>query len=271
MADELHLLLHPLGQFLDLFGRPLPESEPFQPFHRPLPHNLSSFIPLSSPRKTNWSSTFILTYTPRSLRQGSLPWRGGRSRESPEQFRRCPRRGEGWPSSSGWWSSPDPFGPRRPRIVPRGWRGRIRETAVCAPKLFVTPESRTTGSRHGFHPCWRSIPPVSGILPGGGGSDFEAQQKVRPEVARVFSKPWRRLAGPAAPGGCWRVLVLVSAPPPFRALLDYRMGRRTTNTKEQCVAIYRTIFYGDVTVGTGGRMTIPLSMRERCGIQEEIP
>ncbi len=34
------------------------------------------------------------------------------------------------------------------------------------------------------------------------------------------------------------------------------------------MAIYRTIFYGDVTVGTGGRMTIPLSMRERCGIQE---
>ena len=35
-----------------------------------------------------------------------------------------------------------------------------------------------------------------------------------------------------------------------------------------CVAIYRTIFYGDVTVGTGGRMTIPLTMRERCGIRE---
>ena len=34
------------------------------------------------------------------------------------------------------------------------------------------------------------------------------------------------------------------------------------------MAIYRTIFYGDVTVGTGGRMTIPLSMRERCGIRE---
>lgn len=34
------------------------------------------------------------------------------------------------------------------------------------------------------------------------------------------------------------------------------------------MAIYRTIFYGDITVGTGGRMTIPLSMRDRCGIQE---
>ena len=34
------------------------------------------------------------------------------------------------------------------------------------------------------------------------------------------------------------------------------------------MAIYRTIFYGDVTVGTGGRMTIPLTMRERCGINE---
>lgn len=34
------------------------------------------------------------------------------------------------------------------------------------------------------------------------------------------------------------------------------------------VAIYRTLFYGDVTVGTGGRMTIPLTMRESCGIRE---
>ena len=33
------------------------------------------------------------------------------------------------------------------------------------------------------------------------------------------------------------------------------------------VAIYRTLFYGDVTVGTGGRMTIPLSMRKSCGIR----
>lgn len=34
------------------------------------------------------------------------------------------------------------------------------------------------------------------------------------------------------------------------------------------MAIYRTLFYGDVTIGTGGRMTIPLTMRERCGIRE---
>ena len=34
------------------------------------------------------------------------------------------------------------------------------------------------------------------------------------------------------------------------------------------MAIYRTLFYGDVTVGTGGRMTIPLTMRDRCGIHE---
>ncbi|MDE2763307.1 MAG: AbrB/MazE/SpoVT family DNA-binding domain-containing protein [Gemmatimonadota bacterium] len=34
------------------------------------------------------------------------------------------------------------------------------------------------------------------------------------------------------------------------------------------MAIYRTLFYGDVTVGTGGRMTIPLTMRESCGIRE---
>lgn len=33
------------------------------------------------------------------------------------------------------------------------------------------------------------------------------------------------------------------------------------------MAIYRTLFYGDVTVGTGGRLTIPLTMRESCGIQ----
>ena len=33
------------------------------------------------------------------------------------------------------------------------------------------------------------------------------------------------------------------------------------------VAIYRTLFYGDVTVGTGGRMTIPRSMRDSCGIR----
>lgn len=33
------------------------------------------------------------------------------------------------------------------------------------------------------------------------------------------------------------------------------------------MAIYRTLFYGDVTVGTGGRMTIPLSLRESCGIR----
>jgi len=33
------------------------------------------------------------------------------------------------------------------------------------------------------------------------------------------------------------------------------------------VAIYRTLFYGDVTVGTGGRLTIPLTMRESCGIE----
>ncbi|MDE2973349.1 MAG: AbrB/MazE/SpoVT family DNA-binding domain-containing protein [Gemmatimonadota bacterium] len=34
------------------------------------------------------------------------------------------------------------------------------------------------------------------------------------------------------------------------------------------MAIYRTLFYSDVTVGTGGRLTIPLTMRESCGIRE---
>ena len=38
--------------------------------------------------------------------------------------------------------------------------------------------------------------------------------------------------------------------------------------REIYVAIYRTLFYGDVTVGTGGRMTIPLTMRESCGFRE---
>jgi bifunctional DNA-binding transcriptional regulator/antitoxin component of YhaV-PrlF toxin-antitoxin module len=34
------------------------------------------------------------------------------------------------------------------------------------------------------------------------------------------------------------------------------------------VAIYRTLYYGDVTVGTGGRLTIPLGIRSDCGIRK---
>ena len=34
------------------------------------------------------------------------------------------------------------------------------------------------------------------------------------------------------------------------------------------MAIYRTLFHGDVTVGTGGRMTIPLAMRQSCDIRD---
>ena len=34
------------------------------------------------------------------------------------------------------------------------------------------------------------------------------------------------------------------------------------------MAIYRTLFYGDVTVGTGGRMTIPLTVRQSCDIRD---
>lgn len=34
------------------------------------------------------------------------------------------------------------------------------------------------------------------------------------------------------------------------------------------MAIYRTLYYGDVTVGTGGRLTIPLGIRSDCGIRE---
>ena len=34
------------------------------------------------------------------------------------------------------------------------------------------------------------------------------------------------------------------------------------------MAIYRTLYYGDVTVGTCGRLTIPLGIRSDCGIRK---
>lgn len=34
------------------------------------------------------------------------------------------------------------------------------------------------------------------------------------------------------------------------------------------MAIYRTLYYADVTVGVGGRITIPQDMREDLGIEE---
>ena len=34
------------------------------------------------------------------------------------------------------------------------------------------------------------------------------------------------------------------------------------------MAIYRTLYYGDVTVGVGGRITIPQDMRDDIGIDE---
>jgi len=34
------------------------------------------------------------------------------------------------------------------------------------------------------------------------------------------------------------------------------------------MAIYRTLYYGDVTVGVGGRITIPQDMRDDLGIEE---
>jgi AbrB family looped-hinge helix DNA binding protein len=34
------------------------------------------------------------------------------------------------------------------------------------------------------------------------------------------------------------------------------------------MAIYRTLYYTDVVVGVGGRVTIPLEMREDLGIDE---
>jgi AbrB family looped-hinge helix DNA binding protein len=34
------------------------------------------------------------------------------------------------------------------------------------------------------------------------------------------------------------------------------------------MAIYRTLYYGDVNVGVGGRITIPQDMRDDLGIEE---
>jgi AbrB family looped-hinge helix DNA binding protein len=34
------------------------------------------------------------------------------------------------------------------------------------------------------------------------------------------------------------------------------------------MAIYRTLYYGDVAVGVGGRITVPQEMREDLGIAE---
>lgn len=34
------------------------------------------------------------------------------------------------------------------------------------------------------------------------------------------------------------------------------------------MAIYRTLYYGDVTVGVGGRITIPQEMRDDMGLDE---
>ncbi|HEX9886632.1 MAG TPA: AbrB/MazE/SpoVT family DNA-binding domain-containing protein [Longimicrobiales bacterium] len=34
------------------------------------------------------------------------------------------------------------------------------------------------------------------------------------------------------------------------------------------MAIYRTLYYGDVTVGVGGRITIPQDMRDHLRIEE---
>lgn len=38
--------------------------------------------------------------------------------------------------------------------------------------------------------------------------------------------------------------------------------------KEPELAIYRTLYYSDVTVGVGGRITIPQDMRDDCGLNE---
>lgn len=35
------------------------------------------------------------------------------------------------------------------------------------------------------------------------------------------------------------------------------------------MAIYRTLYYGDVTIGVGGRITIPQEIRDDLGIEEK--
>lgn len=34
------------------------------------------------------------------------------------------------------------------------------------------------------------------------------------------------------------------------------------------MAFYRTMYYGDVTIGVGGRITIPQEMRDDLGLEE---
>lgn len=34
------------------------------------------------------------------------------------------------------------------------------------------------------------------------------------------------------------------------------------------MALYRTLYYGDVSVGVGGRITIPQDMRDDMGLQD---
>ena len=34
------------------------------------------------------------------------------------------------------------------------------------------------------------------------------------------------------------------------------------------MAFYRTLYYGDVTIGVGGRVTIPQDMRDDLGLQD---
>ena len=58
-ADQLHLLLHALGQLLDLGFRPLGELDPFEPALDVGDQLGPACRPRISPRKTSWSITVI--------------------------------------------------------------------------------------------------------------------------------------------------------------------------------------------------------------------
>ena len=62
----------------------------------------------------------------------------------------------------------------------------------------------------------------------------------------------------------------VTSPDPYRyAAISYRLGGCSSKFEwEAELAIYRTLYYGDVSVGVGGRITIPQDMRDDMGIAE---
>jgi AbrB family looped-hinge helix DNA binding protein len=45
-------------------------------------------------------------------------------------------------------------------------------------------------------------------------------------------------------------------------------GRATSRRDKDMAGIYRSLYYADVTVGSGGRLTIPQEIREDLGIED---